>query len=62
MDAKEACSFIRSEIDRLSSSNNKYRIKTNSRKIMAGLESSYDNFDKIADKFKNKMIVLLWFQ
>ena len=59
MNAKEACSFIRNQIDRLVDFRQRYRVKTKSRKIIDRLEKNYDNFDKIADKFKNKMIFLL---
>lgn len=57
MNAKEACSFIRAEISKLVE--DKYKVRKSNRNIIAGLEKDHDNFDKIACKFQNKMIVLL---
>lgn len=59
MNAKEACSFIRAEISKLV--DNKYKVRKTNRNIIAGLEKDHDKFDKIACRFQNNMIVLLWY-
>lgn len=81
MNMKEACEFIRTEIQELIEGNRDrgrrnlgdrksigegkvqtkyFRDKSYSRKIIRSLEKDYDSYDKIAGKFKDKMIVLLW--